>query len=578
MSVFAGVMDNLANLTFTEKGNPSLSGMGDARVEAFFKLVRGLSRDDLERHVEHILAQATEHPEEQASRVVDAFLLWASTRDVRGGKGERTLSHWLLATLAQQFPETVKELLPLVPEYGSWRDVVALLEMPELPEQIHQSLVSLFAGQLSMDSKEDAKPSLCAKWAPRPSSAHKGVAKELAGALFPDARHPMPLYRKALATLNRKLGTVEVKMCGHQWSDINPGAVPARCLKVHRSAFMNETSSKKQRFENEDRVGCRKNFEEFSIQAAKDPSAKRMHGRVLHPHEMAGYYMKGRGQGEPDLILEAQWVDLRERLKEEMPALGKMIPLVDVSGSMSGTPMEVAVALGVLISEVGPIKDRFLTFSSNPQWHMLQTDWSLKEKVRSAMSADWGGSTNFQKALEQILKVCVDGNVPPEEVGQLSMVVLSDMQFDAASGQAYMYGHVQAPPKWETQHQALVRSFAEAGLKSKFKQPYPVPRVVYWNLRGNTRDFPVEADTPGVQVCSGFSPSLLKLFMEDNLDEMLANVNQDKPAVDPYQTLRKALDDVRYHPVREVCMKVAEGPMASYAAPPLVQDEFVLLD
>ena len=233
MSVFAGVMDNLANLPprrailhFWDE---------DARVEAFFKLVRGLSRDDLERHVEHILAQATEHPEEQASRVVDAFLLWASTRDVRGGKGERTLSHWLLATLAQQFPKTVKELLPLVPEYGSWRDVVALLEMPELPEQIHQSLVSLFAGQLSMDSKEDAKPSLCAKWAPRPSSAHKGVAKELAGALFPDARHPMPLYRKALATLNRKLGTVEVKMCGHQWSDINPGAVPARCLKVHRA-------------------------------------------------------------------------------------------------------------------------------------------------------------------------------------------------------------------------------------------------------------------------------------------------------------------------------------------------------
>ena len=32
--------------------------------------------------------------------------------------------------------------------------------------------------------------------------------------------------------------------------------------------------------------------------------------------------------------------------------LGKLVPLVDVSGSMGGTPMEAAIALGILVSEL----------------------------------------------------------------------------------------------------------------------------------------------------------------------------------------------------------------------------------
>ena len=37
---------------------------------------------------------------------------------------------------------------------------------------------------------------------------------------------------------------------------------------------------------------------------------------------------------------------------EKIVDLGNIVPLVDVSGSMSGTPMEVAIALGILVSEI----------------------------------------------------------------------------------------------------------------------------------------------------------------------------------------------------------------------------------
>ena len=396
------------------------------------------------------------------------------------------------------------------------------------------AIADLVVQQLQKDACVDATqlPSLCAKWATRPKDCKSGAAEVIAHRLLPELEHPQVEYRKLLARLNRKLGTVEVAMCGKQWSTIDPGSVPAKCLTLNRAAFLNERSASQykqgdkkkknpvasakplQRSREEDRVQCGKNFKDYASAAAQDPSGrKRMHGRVLHPHEMVRYYMKNGVHGV-DLICEAQWADLRRRMGEEMPALAKMVPLVDVSGSMAGTPMEVAIALGILVSELGPFKNRLLTFTSNPHWHQLPEDGTLLAKVKACKSAEWGMSTNFQRALELILRTCVEGEVPPEEVAELVLVVFSDMQFDLAKSE-YGYGK-QTAELWETQYERLVRSFEAAGLDSKWKTPYTVPRVVFWNLRGDTHDYPAQADTPGVQMVSGFSPNLLKLFRRTN--------------------------------------------------------------
>ena len=599
MSSFLTAMDTHAvpfqHRTSTENGRPSVStqGVGDARVGAFFKLVRGLSREALCEHVEAIMRQAETTGDVEA--LADLFVLWASTRDVRGGKGERSLANQLIVELGKHFPRTVEALLPLVPEYGSWRDVTLLLEETQLVSSVRQALVALFAEQLKADFTSE-KPSLAGKWAPREGSAHAAVARELAGTLFPDVKHPKPLYRKALAALNRTLGTVEVKMCAGEWQSIQPSAVPAQCLTKTRKALMNlKIQGSGARSEEEDRVKCAEQFVEYAEQCRKDPKKASMHGRVLHPHEMVNKYLGGRrgGCAEEDPILEAQWVDLRERTRAEVSAegaeegrtekgaLGKMVPLVDVSGSMDGTPMEVAIALGLLISELAhpAVRDRFLTFETEPRWHAMDAAWSLHQKVRSAEQAPWGGSTDFSKALRLLLDACVAGGVPPTDVGELQLVVLSDMQFNTAAGLHGGYGGMyggyggmqgRAPRAWETQYKELVRDFAEAGLRSQWKEAYPVPRVIFWNLRGDTGDFPVSSDTPGVDMVSGFSPNLLKLFLEGSLDEAMEAMGvqeEGKPKRDPMVTVRKALDDERYLAVREVCASVGEGAMAGYVAP-----------
>merc|ERR1719478_1461160 len=101
---------------------------------------------------------------------------------------------------------------------------------------------------------------------------------------------------------------------------------------------------------------------------------------------------------------------------------------------MSGTPMQVAIALGILVSEIAApaFRDRFLTFHSNPTWVNLAGCATLADKVAKTAAAPWGMSTDFEKAIDRILDVATKHKLRPEDIPDL--LVLSDMQFNSAAG------------------------------------------------------------------------------------------------------------------------------------------------
>ena len=136
--------------------------------------------------------------------------------------------------------------------------------------------------------------------------------------------------------------------------------------------------------------------------------------------------------------------DSKEGKEEEKKSglavdLGKMISLVDVSGSMCGTPMEVAIALGLLVSEIASpaYSNRCLTFSATPTWVEFRPSMSLDEKVTKMRHAPWGMNTNFEAAIEKIMEVAVEAKLSPEDIPDL--LVFSDMQFDQASSTRYSW-------------------------------------------------------------------------------------------------------------------------------------------
>jgi len=263
--------------------------------------------------------------------------------------------------------------------------------------------------------------------------------------------------------------------------------------------------------------------------------------------------------------------------------LGKLVPLVDVSGSMSGTPMEAAIGLGILVSELAhpAFRNRALTFESHPNWVDLSGCVKIADKVNKLQEAPWGGSTNFAAACEQILSAAERAKLKPDDIPDL--IVFSDMQFDEARHDYhYLASNAGRAESWETQHERLVRRFAEVG-RTVCGEPYAAPRIIYWNLRGNTVGFPVQANAPNTQMLSGFSPALLKLVLsgkdlvgdekEVSLPDGTVKVVREGPT--PAETLRAALDDAAFDPVRLALAGIKEGPLASYT---FVKDDFELVE
>jgi len=245
---------------------------------------------------------------------------------------------------------------------------------------------------------------------------------------------------------------------------------------------------------------------------------------------------------------------------------------VDVSGSMSGRPMEAAIGLGILVSELAApaFRDRVITFESQPRWVSLAGRRGVAAKVAELQRAPWGGSTNFAAACEMILRTAEEAKLKPDEVPDL--IVFSDMQFDCAGG----YGS-----RWETHLERLTRRFAEVGTRV-CGEPYAPPRIVFWNLRGDTYGYPAQADTPNVQMLSGYSPALLKLVLTgaDLVADEVEVVGPDgkvrvvREGPTPAETLRQALDDAAFDPVRLGLAGVETGPLAGYS---FEQDGFELV-
>lgn len=123
---------------------------------------------------------------------------------------------------------------------------------------------------------------------------------------------------------------------------------------------------------------------------------------ALLPHDIIRSCLNGDTGGT---VAELQWKRVVDDMLEK-GILSNCIAVCDVSGSMEGTPMNVLVALGLLVSELSeePWKGQVITFSAHPQLHLIKGN-SLQEKCNFIRDMDRGMNTNLQKVFDQILNV-----------------------------------------------------------------------------------------------------------------------------------------------------------------------------
>lgn len=583
-----------------ENGMAELSTFGvGSTVLALSQMVRGGDPSSL---VQEILRRGS------PNEIADLVILLFSTRNTRGGKGEKKLAHDGFLCVSREFPETCARLLPLFPQYGYWKDL-PLLMASGLSEDLNRAALEAIKNQLLEDLKaveqhktelretfdeEELKVlqrkgpsiSLLAKWLPREDSSldkKTGFVNLFAPILWKESAamentdgwqsKAKAHYRKTIASLTAYLDLPEVLLAAQREEEIKFQRVASKATMRLRKVFLNQDAHGKPRSENPKRIRLAERFQAFVVK-------KGLKGRQLDPHEIVRAIMnKSHISAEEELVLDAQWKDLWRGVVEQAEAATgeaafnptRVVPMADVSGSMYGVPMEVSIALSIGLSEITheAFRNMVMTFSSQPTWHRLNPGDSIVKKVRSLSRAPWGMSTNFEAAYDLILATAEAAKLSREDLPTL--VVFSDMQFDQAAGR-------RTPTT--TMHEHLVAKVAVVGKRLGWLDLDPTP-IVYWNLR-NTGGHPVAKDTEGTVLLAGFSPSLLKLILngealsEETVEVVAADgsVTTQKIKATPEQILRKMLDDEAYDPVREVLASSVEGALAEYE---LVEQESVML-
>ena len=495
-------------------------------------------------------------PEKEVARghLSILYKMIGHTRDIVDGKGEYTLTYMMIYVWNLYYPELAKFALKCmvdlgdknVHQYGSWKDIKYFCKYCKdrsvndtqnlinyaidfTNEQIRKDYANLISNSNDI--------SLAAKWVPREKSSFGWIFEKLATNYFShflstanteDRRIRALLkckteYRRILSALNRQIDTVQIKQCGHEWANIDFSKTTSITLTKQKKAFLNVKKTGEVRCpDNSDRVQCAEHFNAHIQKAVK--GEVEMKGKRVGMADFTKQAIELIQSGSPAEfdLLNSQWRDN----SSQNGALGKMIAMVDVSGSMDGDPMNVAIALGIRIAEKSALGKRVMTFSSTPTWVNLEryTDDFISQ-VEVIKRAPWGMNTNFHAALDIILDAIIENKMAPEDVQDMVLVILSDMQMDAGD-----------KCNKQALYETMKAKYEAAGIRVHGRA-YKPPHILFWNLR-STSGFPSLANQPNASMMSGFSSSLLNLFCEQGMAAL--------ESCTPWSLLVKSLENERY--------------------------------
>ncbi|KIJ07255.1 hypothetical protein PAXINDRAFT_19551 [Paxillus involutus ATCC 200175] len=338
----------------------------------------------------------------------------------------------------------------------------------------------------------------------------------------------------------------EPLLSANRWSEIAYSRVPSVCMHANKGKFFTHDA---ERF--------------LSYLTDVESGEKQLSGATLLPHLLVmqavkfaqaqkdtptwyGFkkrtvYLIGdamreqrRKLGETQArVVDAQWSTTLARLREA-GELDDCIAVCDVSGSM-----------GSIWKPTLPGKSPFEVDSIWPALSLslgAARETSLCGFVHQVLFTTPRGrpGPGIQKDLNAvflklILPLAIKNKAPKEEMIN-RVCVFSDMQFDCASSE-------YDPANWKTNHDVVERAHQEAGCD--------VSEIVYWNLSRVSITAPVTGEREGVTLLSGYSPSLLKVFMdveEEEDFEVLDNSGEKvKQKFTPEEIMRKVLGRRSYN-------------------------------
>ena len=443
MNTFLNQMTKDSNITRTENGGVTRKSTESKVLDMF--AVGGAYRTRSDEDVILLFKNAFEEDRLLAMKCL--FYL----RDIRGGQGERRFFRIAFRWLCNEYPQVAKANLENVSEYGRWDDLIYVAE----GTQVQTAAFNIIKHQLALDI-QCKTPSLLAKWMPSQNASNadtKRLGHVLADFLGMTSRE----YRKTLSTLR----------------------------VVYRNAFAR-------------RDILTKKYEAF----AKSKDTK-VNADALYPYEVVEKAISQRYlnlNSTERAMINKYWSCLPDYLNGQDCS---MMCVVDTSGSMDGTPIDIAIGLGMYCAERigGPFKNHYISFSSKPQ--LISIDGiDFVDKVKRIYRTNLCENTDLEAVFDLLLTTAKKPGVKKEDLPK-NVIVISDMEIDAGTGNWYSGSGRWTKEGASTEMERIRRKWAAEG--------YELPHLTYWNV--NARHNNILDSGPNVTFVSGASPTIFKSIL-----------------------------------------------------------------
>ena len=434
-------------------------------------------------------------------------------RDCRGGQGERRFWRVCMKDLAKQNPEAARRNLQHIPIYGRWDDLYVFVGTP-----LEDAAFDFIKEQLALDVQSKT-PSLLAKWLKSINTSSR-ESRELGHITRKYLGMTNRQYRKTLSILRGRIKVLERLMSAGKWDEIEFDKIPSRAGLIYKNAFA--------------RHDVERMKEDKNIQSYADfvrDETKSVNAKTLYPYECVaealkifrtGSYWSVRDLPPLDdtnrLAVNKYWANLEDYFgKASLNALC----MIDTSGSMvssdAAAPINVAISLGLYCAERanGPFANHYISFASRPQ--LIETEGvDFVDKVYRIYKTNLVDSTNIEAAFDLLLNTAIQNGCSQDDI-PANILVISDMEFDAARG--YYYGR-------GSDSRTLMENIA---LKWQ-AHGYRMPHLVYWNVQARQNNIPQDIGCGYISFVSGMSPSIFETILsgKTGYELMLEKLNSSR--------------------------------------------------
>ena len=429
-----------------------------------------------------------------------AFKCLFYIRDVRGGQGERRFFKVCLRRLADKDPAIILKNLDLISEYGRWDDLYCLVGT-----KCEFAMWSLLRKQFILDLTCET-PSLLGKWLKSENTSSRESRK-----LGKKTRINFGLtaaeYRRNLSKLRARINIVERLMSQNKWDEIEFDKLPSKAGIKYKNAFAR-------------RDIIAKKYADF----AQNENTK-VNAKTLYPYEvvaqarnmMYNYNSQSEAVKTERAMINKYWDNLTDYFNGQSLSA---ICVVDTSGSMWGTPIEVAMSLGIYCAErnTGDFKDYYISFSSKPQFVKVE-GIDFVDKVKRIVDNEIIDNTDIEAVFDLLLDV-VKNNPKAIKDMPKNIVVISDMEFDRARG----YWGYDSEANTVTLFENIKKKWDAEGIK--------MPHLIFWNVDARQNNIPIIDESHPISYVSGFSPSIFQTIIsgKSGVELMLEVLNSDRYA------------------------------------------------